>query len=118
ADGVACGHHPETLMSVPLRPLHLWRQARQDRVDIAAGFQPENRAAVIEQVELDVAAAADQLLLAVGLGPVLVEILPYEAVVDDLEGAADILREAEVGFPAALVLGRLKPVVEDAADAA
>src|SRR5690606_13062715 len=118
ADGVACRHHPETLMLVPLRPLHLWREARQDRVDIAAGFQPENRAAVVEQVELYIAAAADQLLLAVGLSPVLVEVLADEVVVDDLEGAADVLREAEIGFPAALFLGRLQSVIKDAANAA
>ena len=39
----------------------------QDGVDVAAGLQAEDGAAVVEQVELDVAAAADQLLLALGL---------------------------------------------------
>src|SRR5262245_24791088 len=51
------------------RPLHHRRQRREDRVDIAAGAQPEDGAAVVEQVELHVAAAAHELLLALGLAP-------------------------------------------------
>ena len=53
----------------PLRPLHLGRHRRQDRLDIAAGLQAEGGAAVVEQVELDIAPSADQLLLAIGRGP-------------------------------------------------
>ena len=49
------------------RPLHHRRHRGQDRLDIAAGAQAEDRAAVVEQVEFDIAAAADQLLLALGL---------------------------------------------------
>ena len=38
--------------------------------------------------------------------------------VDDQEGAGDILDEAEIGIPAARLVGRMLPVEEDAADAA
>ncbi len=58
-----------------LRPLHHRRHRRQDRLHIAAGAQAEDGAAVVEQVELDIAAAADQLLLALGLAPGRREIL-------------------------------------------
>jgi GMP synthase-like glutamine amidotransferase len=51
------------------RPLHHGRHGAEDRFDIAAGLEAEGGAAVVEQVELDVAAAADQLLVAVGFGP-------------------------------------------------
>jgi hypothetical protein len=51
------------------RPLHHRRHRRQDRVDVAAGLQAEDRAAVVEQVELDIAAAPHQLLVAVGSPP-------------------------------------------------
>jgi hypothetical protein len=36
--------------------------------------QPEDGAAVVEQVELDIAAAADELLLALGVAPRFCEI--------------------------------------------
>jgi hypothetical protein len=41
---------------MPRRPRH------QDRLDIAAGLQTERRAAVVEQVELDIAAATNELM--------------------------------------------------------
>ena len=47
-------------------PAHLGRQRHQDRLDIAAGHQAELGAAVVQQVELDVAAAPHQLVLALG----------------------------------------------------
>src|SRR5664279_2305598 len=95
-------------------PLHFGRHRRQDRIDIAAGLQPEDGAAVVEQVEFDVAAAADQLLLAVLGGPWRRKISPDQFGIDFGEGAADALREGEVGVPGA----RVEPVVKDAADAA
>ncbi len=52
-----------------LWPLHLGRQAHQDRLDIAAGLQSEQRAAIVQQVELDVATPADQLVLAIRRSP-------------------------------------------------
>ena len=58
------------------------RHRRQDRVDIAAGAQAEDRAAVVEQVELDIAAAAHELLVALGLGPGLGEIASHQLRID------------------------------------
>ena len=44
-------------------------QAHQNGFDVAAGFQAESSAAVVQQVEFDVAAAPDQLMLALRAGP-------------------------------------------------
>src|SRR6202047_5645307 len=56
-------------MTTLLRPFHLRRHRRQDRIDIATGLEAECGAAVVEQVEFDVATAAHQLLLAIGCCP-------------------------------------------------
>src|SRR3569833_1355168 len=90
------------------------RQGHQDRLDIAAGLQPEDRAAVIEQVELDIAAAPFQLVGAVLLGPRLVHMLPHDRLIGLEKTLADIACEGEVGLPVAG--GQI--VVKDAADAA
>jgi hypothetical protein len=45
------------------------RQRHQDRLDIAAGLEPELGAAVVEQVEFDIAAAADELMAPLFVGP-------------------------------------------------
>src|SRR6516164_1423008 len=58
----------------PLWPLHLGRQRHQDRLDVAAGHQAEPGAAVVQQVELDVAAAPHELVLALGRRPRLVHV--------------------------------------------
>src|SRR5260370_16543433 len=81
---------------------------------IAAGLQSEDGAAVVEQIEFDVAAAADQLFLAVGRVPGRAEIAPDKLGIDVQQGAADILREGEVGVPVAAIV----PVEKNAADAA
>src|SRR5262245_61976382 len=96
------------------RPLHHRRQRGENRVDIAAGAQPEDGAAVVEQVELHVAAAAYELLLALGRAPRRGEIPAHQLGIDAQEGAADVLREGEVGRAVAAV----EIVVEDATDAA
>src|SRR5262249_41192046 len=99
------------------RPFRQRRQRGEDRVDVAAGLEAEHCAAVVEQVELDVTAAADELLLALGLVPGLREIGPNDLWVDLQECPADILGEGESRRPAALALRRRQPVVEDATDA-
>ena len=53
-DGGELAIRDRTRNSFPLRQR---RQAHQDGVDVAAGLEPEKGAAVVEQVELDVAAA-------------------------------------------------------------
>src|SRR5207253_9192955 len=98
----------------PSRPFHQRRQRGENRFDIAPGFEPEQRAAVMEQVELDVAAAAHQLLLALGFRPGLCPIAPDELRVDAQEGASDFPGEDKIRFPIAAVV----PIVKNAADAA
>src|SRR5262245_39423342 len=88
------------------RPLHQRRQRGEDRLDVAAGLQPEHRAAIVEQVELDVAAAADELLLAVGLVPTQRKIASHQLGIDLQEGPADILRESEGCVPPPVDLRR------------
>src|SRR3546814_14977448 len=71
-------------------------------------------AAVVEQVELGVAAAADKLVAALLLRPGLRHVAAHQRGIDRQEGAADVLGEGEVGLPVAA----LEVVVDDAADAA
>ena len=52
------------MSAVTLAPGRLGRQAHQDRVDVAAGAQAEQGAAVVDQVELGIAAAPFELLAA------------------------------------------------------
>ena len=89
-------------------------ERHQDRLSVAAGLQPKPRAAVVEQVELDVAAAAYELVLALRLGPGLRHAAAHDRRIDIEEGPADILGEGEIGLPVAAV----EIVVEDAADTA
>src|SRR6476646_8678479 len=95
------------------RPFRHRRHRRQNRLDVAAGAQAEHGPPVVEQVELDVASTAHQLLLALPRSPGLGEISPYQPGIDPKEGAADILGEGKIGFEIAAV----EPIVEDAADA-
>ena len=53
-------------------PFRQRRQAHQDGVDVAAGLEPEQGAAVVDEVELDVPAAAEFLEFAVLRGEGLV----------------------------------------------
>src|SRR5213592_5117571 len=106
--------HDKAIMTVQSWPLYLRWHRRENRIHIAAGFQPEDCAAVVQQIEFDIASAPDQLLLAIGGVPGEGEIAPDEFGIDFQEGAADVLREGEVGVPVAGIV----PVVENAADAA
>ena len=83
------------------RPLHYRWHRRQDRGNIPAGFESKNGAAVVEQVELNVAAATDELLFPVGFGPRGREVGAYEAGVDVEEGCADLLGKGEAGVKVA-----------------
>src|SRR3546814_5967873 len=97
-----------------LRPGGFRRQAHEDRLDVAAGLQAEPGAAVVEQVELGVAAAAEELVAALLLGPGLRHVAAHQGGIDLQEGAADVLSEGEV----ALTVAAVEVVVENAADAA
>ena len=94
-------------------PFHFGRHRRQDRVDIATGLQPENGASVVEQVEFDIAAAPDELLLTVRLGPRLAN-CSHQLGIDVQESAADILGESEIRIPVAGIV----MVIKDSAYAA
>src|SRR5581483_6581972 len=75
---------------------------------------PEDGAAIIEEIELDIAAAADELFLAFGLAPRLADIVAHQLRVDAQERAPDVLGEGEVGIEMAAI----EPIEKDAADAA
>ena len=68
----------------------------------------------MQQVELDVTAAAHELVLAFGRGPRLVHVSAHDLRVDGEEGLADVAGEGEV----ALEIAAVEIVIEDAADAA
>src|ERR1700733_15016063 len=94
------------------RPLHFRRHRRQDGIYVAAGFQAEHGAAVVEQIELDITAATDQLLFAFSRSPVRIEIPANQFGINFRKGAADFLGEAEVGIPVAGIM----MIVENAPD--
>src|SRR5438477_9358463 len=80
------------------RPRHFRRQRHQDRLHIAAGLEAEEGAAVVEQVELDVAAALDELRLALLGRPGLEEMAAGKRGVDLKESFADRAGEGEVAL--------------------
>src|ERR1700730_10741516 len=96
------------------RPRHFRRQGHQYGVDVAAGLEAEGGAAVVKQVELDIAAAADELVAALLRGPGLFHVAAHERGIDGEERLAHLLGEGEVALPVAAV----DIVVEDTADAA
>src|SRR5579875_1578471 len=97
-----------------LRPGRERRQGHEDRLGIAAGHQAEARAAVIEEVELHVAAAPRELMPALRLGPARVHMPPHDGGIGGEKGAADILHKGEATLP----VTALQIVEEDAACAA
>src|SRR3990172_10536147 len=88
------------------------RHRHQDGLDVAAGLEAEGRAAVVEQVELDIAAAPDELVAALLVGPGSVHVAAHQPGIDVEEGQADIAQEGEVGLPVAAS----EVVEEDAAN--
>src|SRR6266404_5932351 len=102
------------LVEAPSGPRRFGRQRHQDRLDIAAGLQPEHRAAVVQQVELDVAAAADELMAALLGGPGEPHARPHDRREDGEQGVSDRSDKDEVALPVAAV----EVVEEDPAGAA
>src|SRR5207342_1190559 len=94
-------------------PAHPRRQAHQDRFAASARLQPEQRAAVVYQVELDVASAPVQLELALAFA-----MRHAAATFDDRQVGIEetIADRAQVGEVALEV--RVQVVEEQAADAA
>src|SRR5690606_32829422 len=87
--------------------------AHQDRVDIAAGLQPEQRPPVVDEVEFDVAPPPFELARPLRLPERHAHAAADELRKDGQEGLADVAGEGEV--PAEIAF---EMVVEDAADAA
>src|SRR5688572_31723154 len=92
------------------RPARLGRQAHQYGVDIAAGPQAERGAAVVDQVELGVAAPPFELARLVGLVVGRAHPPAHQLREDVEQGLADLAGEGE-----ARLERRLEMIVEDAA---
>src|SRR6185437_10578475 len=86
-----------------LGPTHLGRQRHEDRFDMAAGLEAEERAAVIDEIELDIAAAADELKTPLLLGPALAHVAAHQRRIDAEKRLADIAGEGEIARPIAAV---------------
>src|SRR5690606_12669268 len=97
---------------VAVFPAHQRWQAHQDRLGAAAALQPEVGASVVDQVELDVAAAPVQLELALPLAPGRVLAAFDDRQVGIEETVADRAQIAEILFEVPLQV-----VEEQAADA-
>src|SRR5437870_7098321 len=97
-----------------LGPGRLRRQGHQDRLDIAAGAQPEPGAAVVEQVEFDIAAAAHQLMLPLLRRPGPVHPRPHDTREDREKGFPDGPDKGEVALP----ISAVEIIEKDPADAA
>src|SRR5579871_1635853 len=109
------GFPPSTAgCSLDLGPRHLGWQRHQDRLRVPARLETEQRAAVIEQVELDIAAAADQLVTALRLAPALVHMAADDGRIDIEKGDADIAGKGEIPFP----IATFQIVEKDSADPA
>src|SRR5579884_1159215 len=93
---------------------HPRRQRHQDRFGAAAGLQAEQRAAIVDQVELDVAAAAVELEFALGFAKLYIFPFFHNRQVRVEETVADRALEREAALEAAGV----EVVEEQAADAA
>src|SRR5271156_6016124 len=74
------------------------RERGEHGLDVGALLEAEHGAAVVEQVELHVAAAAHQLLGAVGFGPGLVHPVTDDLGIDAQERLAHSAGEGEVAF--------------------
>src|SRR5690606_11887816 len=97
---------------VSVFPAYQRRQAHQDRLGAAAALKPEVGASVVDQVELDVAAAPVQLELALPLAPRRVLAAFDDRQVGVEETVADRAQVAEILFEVPLQV-----VEEQAADA-
>src|SRR5665213_4376850 len=96
-----------------ITPCRLRRQRHQDRFGASVRLQPEQRAAVLHEVELDVASAPVELELALAFAMGVVAMALHERQVSREERLGDALRQRE---RASAIVGEV--VKKDAADAA
>src|SRR5690606_7434603 len=90
------------------------RHRTKDRLAAPARLQPEQRAAIVDEVELDVTTAAPRLEITLALGPRLVAMAHDDRRIRFEEGVAHRSCQRETGHEAAFV----EVIEEDAADAA
>src|SRR5690606_23751408 len=113
---LACARFRRCISSTPL---HLGGQAHQDGVDVAAGLEAEQGAAVVDEVELGIAAAPFELLLLVLGRPFHAHPLAHDLREHVEERLAHILGEGEIALPLRapvfVRVGAFHVVVEDAA---
>src|SRR5690606_5519506 len=107
----------------PILPACVRGQAHQYRLDAATGLQTEERAAVVDEVELDVAATPDQLERALRLAPRRVAPAHHDRHIRIDERAADPFDKRARRLEGRAVLAvaetcRAEVVEEDAAHAA
>src|SRR3954447_2686412 len=102
------------------RPAHARRQRGENRVDIAAGLQAKNRAAIVEGIEFDVAAAPNLLLLTFGVGPRFRPVGAYDVRIDVEKALTNVPGKREIGVPGAVlcIVVAVQIIEKDAADAA
>src|SRR5947207_6821927 len=114
----ACSKNGRRARRVPamasLWPGRLRGQGHQDRLDIAAGLEAKAGAAVVKEIELDIAAAADQLVLPLRRGPRPVHALAHDRREHREKRVADRPDKREIALPIAAV----EIIEKDAAGAA
>src|ERR1700679_159784 len=108
----------EFSLKSPSGPAGQRRHRGQNRGNVAAGLQAENRAAIIEQIELDVTPTAHQLLLTLGSAPRLFGVAPDDIAIGSKEALADVAHKGEVRVEGGIasVARAVEIVEEDAAD--
>src|SRR3954447_8193383 len=94
------------------------RKAHEDRVDVAARLEAEQGAAVVQQVELDIAAAEGEQPVHIRLIEGRLHALAHDRRENLQERLADIAGEGEIRLERGALarFETFKMVVEDAAD--
>src|ERR1700733_2514428 len=87
---------------------------------MAAGLQGEDRAAIIEQIELNVTSPTRQLSLALGFAPWFLGVAAYNVAIDREKALADVTDKSEVRVESGIagVACAVEIIEEDAADPA
>mmetsp|Transcript_19535 Transcript_19535/g.57892 ORF Transcript_19535/g.57892 Transcript_19535/m.57892 type:complete len:438 (+) Transcript_19535:431-1744(+) len=102
------------LWLVVIQPRRILGQRHEDGLDAPARLEPKRRAAVVHQVELDVAPAAQQLPLLLLLRERIVLVLPHDRAVGLHHVVDAVLGEGQDGVGILVV----EVIEEDAAEAA
>src|SRR5271165_3600102 len=101
-------------------PAGLGRHGGKNGGDVAPGLQAEDRTAIIEEIELDITASADELFLTFACAPRPRCVQPNDLGIDRDEALGDVADEGEVVVEGRIagVAGAVEMVEEDAADPA